>query len=359
MRLISKLGSIFFAFKKTTIPKDVRNILIIRSAAIGDVLMSTPLVSTVRKLYPRAKISYLVGDWSKQVLANNPDINEAISFKDGIISKKEIFAVASLIKRIKRKKFDLAIVLDKSYLWGLFAYFCKIHFRVGFDRCGEGFANNLNVKFAGRKYELDYNLDIASILKANTQDRRMKLNLTKKDIQFANNFIKNNKLKGRTLVGLAPGGARNPGQELALKRWPKDKYVDLVNELSKRKNTKIILFGGKWDKEINNYVIKNTHNGVIDTAGKITIQQSAALVGKCKCFVTNDSGSMHIAATTNTKVIALFGPTAPKRFAPNNAVVITSKKCKPCYDIYGRYKRCKEHECMDGIKVKDVLRRIR
>jgi len=357
-KLICLIGKGLFLFKRRKIPKSVKRILIIRSGAIGDVLMTTPLARAIRKHYPEANISYLTGKWSEKVLKRNQNINEIISFDDKIICKKDIFSIWGLRDKIKNKNFDIAFILDKSYIWNLFAFLSKIPFRMGFDRKGEGFPNNINVKFEGEKYELDYYLDIARLIKANTKNNRIELWPRKNDIRFANEFIRKHKLK--KIIGIAPAGAVNPGQELAEKRWPKERYIELINKLIKD-NYDIILFGGKVDSKINNCIINgiNHKNKIINTTGKLTINQTSALIEKCRVFVTNDSGAMHIAAATNTKIIAIFGPTDPKRFAPRDTVVIKKKLgCSPCYDIFGNYKKCKKHNCMNLIKVDDVLETV-
>ncbi len=331
-------------------------ILIIRSGAIGDVLMTTPLVKGIRKKFPKAHISYLTGRWSKGVLEGNKRIDELIVFDDDIIVRKNLFGFLDLIKKIKGKKFDLCIVLDKSYLWSLFAYFCGIPKRYGFSRNWGSFFNTKSVKFDGSKYELEYNLDVGKLLGIDAKDKKMELFLGKDDLRFADDFVKRNRLKN--IIGIGAGGARNPGQDMAAKRWPKKKYAELINKLTQKYD--IILFGGPGDREINDDIAKSVKikNNVVNLTGK-SLKQSAALINKCGYFITHDSGLMHIASTTKTRLIAIFGPTQAERFAPRNAVVIKSKAdCSPCYDIYGSFRKCKEHMCMESIDAGEVLKRI-
>jgi len=66
---------------------------------------------------------------------------------------------------------------------------------------------------------------------------------------------------------------------------------------------------------------------------------------------------MHLAATTKTKLIALFGPTQAERFAPKNAIVLKSN-CKPCYTIYGTFRKCENRKCMESIRVEKVFKKI-
>lgn len=350
------------------------NILIMRSGAIGDVLMTTPLIRGVKKKFPKAHISYLVGEWSKDALRNNPTIDELIVFDDAIIVKKRLFQVLRLIKRLRKRKFDLCLVLDKSYLWNLFAFFCGIPARYGFSRGWEGFSNTKSVPFDGTKNELEYYLKIGKMLGIEIKNKKMEL---RQDKEFADKFVRRNispdwskKFMKKNpqwkfwfdnkIIGIGAGGARNPGQEAPLKRWPKERYVSLINRLSGKYH--IILFGNAGDIEINMDIIRSVKKSKkkVMSVTNLTIQQSAALIDKCKYFITHDSGLACIAATTKTRPIIIFGPTSEKRFAPKNAVIIKKNiDCSPCYDAYGKFADCKDNKCMKNVEVSNILKKIK
>ncbi|MBS3139314.1 glycosyltransferase family 9 protein, partial [Candidatus Woesearchaeota archaeon] len=227
-----------------------KKILIMRSGAIGDVVMTTPLIKAIRKKFPSAEIDYLVGNWSKKVLEGNPQLNRIISFDDKIVYEKNITGVWKLIKEIRTEQFDLAIVLDKSYHWGVLAYLMGIKQRIGFDRFGEGFAHNLSIFYDGSKYEGDYNLKLVELLGISGEkiaDRQMKIPLSEAEEDFATAFFRKNKIKGRT-IGIIAGGAKNPGQTMDLKRWPLESYISLIRTLSKDYN--VLLLGGPSDKDV-------------------------------------------------------------------------------------------------------------
>ncbi|MBW2981182.1 lipopolysaccharide heptosyltransferase II [Candidatus Woesearchaeota archaeon] len=358
LRAIFPILRLFF-LRKAEIVKP-RKILIIRSGAIGDVLMTTPLIKSIRSRFPKSEISYLCGKWSKEAIETNHDVDKLIVFDDDIIFKKKLFRVFKLVKKIKKQKFDLCFILDKSYLWNLFAYFCRVPVRIGFDRFGEGFSNTHNVRYDGSKHEVDYYLDIARLINAKVYDK-MEFFVAKKDVIFADKFFSRNKLSN--VIGIAPGGAGNPGQKMFAKRWPKGKYEKLIEVLLKKHD--IILFGGKNDVEItreilNNLRNKGLNNKILDTAGKVNLKQTAALMKKCKLVISNDSGPMHLAVAVGAPLIAIFGPTDPKRFGPRKGVVLRKKiKCTPCYDVYGRFRKCEDYRCMESISVDDILANIR
>lgn len=363
--LICFLGKAAFLFRHRTIDSEPKKILIIRSGAIGDVVMTTPLIKAVRERFPAAEINYLVGNWSKKVLDGNPQLNRIISFDDKIVYDKKIKEGWELIKEIRTEQFDLAFVLDKSYHWGVLAYLMGIKQRIGFDRFGEGFAYNLSVFYDGSKYEGDYNLELIEKLMTSTgavgekvADRQMKIPLSEAEEDFATAFFRKNKIKGRT-IGIIAGGAKNPGQTMDLKRWPLEHYTTLIKQLVGEFN--ILLLGGPSDKDVSEKIhTEITSPKVFDAIGQCGIKESVALMKRCDLVVTHDTGPLHMAAATGTKVIALFGPTPAHRFAPRNAVVLETKteKC-PCYDVYGNFTACSEPECMKAITVDMVLDRIK
>jgi len=355
-RLICFFGSILFSFKSRKIPKEPEKILIMRSGGIGDVLMSTPLVKAIRKHYPKAEITYFVGNWSKNVIEDNPNIDKIFNYDDMIIIGRNIFKIIGLIKRIRKQKFDLIFNLEKSWHWALLAFLFGIKARVGFNRYGEGFANTISVPFNGKKYELEYYLDLARLLNMKISSDNMEIYITKKEKSISNKFIIKNKLKKNKILGIAPGGADNPAQQAVIKRWPLDNYVKLINKLTEEKKTYIMIFGGSNDVETCKELVNKIKNKeqVINTTGKLTIKESAALMKYCKLFITHDAGPMHIAGAVKVKLIALFGPTQAHRFAPKNIIVIKAKS-KPCYDIYGRFKGKSN---MSEIKLNDVSKTI-
>ncbi|MDP2750636.1 MAG: glycosyltransferase family 9 protein, partial [Nanoarchaeota archaeon] len=213
-----------------------------------------------------------------------------------------------------------------------------------------------------------YYMDLAKAigLKKEINNTKMELFPSKKDIAYANNFIKKNRIMG-AIIGIAPGGASNPGQTVPLKRWPKKRYSELCNMILKKTKANIIFFGGKSDENIirdimNEIKIGSTNqNQIFNTVGKNTILQSAAMIKKCKVFISNDSGPMHIAAAVDTNTISIFGPTNPIKLAPlgkKHKYLWAKIKCAPCYKN-GKFPKCSVKKCMNSIEEYVVFNEIK
>ncbi|MEM7819772.1 MAG: lipopolysaccharide heptosyltransferase II [Candidatus Aenigmatarchaeota archaeon] len=366
--LICKFGKFYFSFIKKVKYIRIEKIAIIKSGAIGDILMTTPFVRTLRKNYPDAEITYITGDKFKDILKGNKNIDRIITF-----DTKKLFD-SNIIKRfnyfrkfanfLHTEKFDLCFILDKSYLANLFAYWCKIPVRIGFDRNGEGFPNTYNIKYKDVRHEILYYLDLLKPLNITYDENDTKLDLfiSKNDERFASNFLRKNKIKKDDLIiGVAPASTKDPKKTSSLRIWSSENYAKVIEKLVNLYNAKVILFGSKEDvksiKEIQSKINVKTYN----SAGITKIKQAAALIKRCRLFITHDCGLMHIASAMDVIVISIFGPTDPRRKAPLNKGSIylwkDKIKCERC-EIFGKFPYCKKHVGTDSIKPEDVLRYI-
>lgn len=310
-------------------------ILIIKSGAIGDVLMTTPFLRALRKRFGNATINYLTSKESAPALKNNKYISGIISVRSSIFHSLNPINKILRIERIRKEKYDLCFVLDKSWLAGLFAFSTGIKKRIGFNRNGEGFFNTINADYKELKHEIEYYLELAYLAGAeNEKNKKIDLFLTDKDKLFAKKFFENHAiLSSGNAIGIAPGGGKNPGiKKDSTRIWPEQKFIKLIYLL---KNKTIILFGGESDRALCERIASKTSSSranVINIAGETTIHQTAALMGRCKCIITNDAGPMHIASSANKKVISIFGPTHPLRKAPLHRESIWLWKNEDIYD---------------------------
>jgi len=357
-RIICILGAAVFMFKKRRIPfSEVKRIAILKSGAIGDILMSTPFLRALRKRFPEAVIDFHLGKWSTGALKNNPNLDNLFEYDDSIFhSVCNLSGKMDLIKNIRAQKYDLLFILDKSYLANLLGFTTGIRFRIGFDRYGEGFPNNLNVKYGPLRHEIDYYLDLARMVGAEEKNKQLELYISNEDKKHITKLIKNLK----NCVGIIPGGAKNPGGGVVdSRRWPIERFIELIQTLKKKYT--ILLLGGKSDFELNEKIISQIGSkNVVNFAGKTNISQSCELMRRCKLVICSDSGPMHIAAASGTKVISLFGPTNPARKAPLTKGSVALWKDEDIYDenveLYGTEPRKRGY--FKWLTVNEVLANI-
>jgi lipopolysaccharide heptosyltransferase II len=336
------------------------NILLLKIGAIGDVIMTTPFVRQLRKQYPHATIDYLVGKTASQVLENNTYIDRVIIFDEQIFLKKNPVALWKTAADIRKKNYDVIFVLDKHIAVNAFAYLTRIKKRIGFDRMGrEGKGLTHKVYFDGARHEIYYYLDLLKKFsgKANYKENKPDIFLSQKDEAFAKKRVKSN------MIVIAPGGANNPGQSAHHKLWPKENYTRLIKILLRK--YRVIIVGDKNDTPIGKFIVHEIDAKskplLINMIGKTSIQQTAAIMKYAQCIICNDTGAMHIASAFNEKIISLFGPTDPKRFAPLHKKSIFLWKpnaYSPWNNVYGKFNVHGKNPILD-ITIDDVIRALR
>jgi len=368
VKIVTFWGNLIFGLinRRKMMPKEpIERILIFRTGAIGDVLMTTPFVRALRNRFPKAHITYFVGRWAKEAIRGNPNIDELIVFDERIFfNVRRMPNIFKLIREIKRRSFDVAFILDISFVYPLVAYLAGIPIRVGFDRNGEGFALTHKVEYGSVKHHIEYYLDLLSFFGVDSSiaPKDMVIAVFKKDEEYASRLFTSYKVSDKDpVIGVAPGGAKNPGEDMPIKRWPLEYYAELIDILVKHLNAKVIVFGGPSDKELAEKLMKLTSVPFIDLIGKTTLKQAAATIRKCRLFITHDSGLMHLAAASGTPTISIFGPTNPLKLAPLGNKHIYIKKelsCSPCYRD-GVFADCKHQTCLKKIKPLHILQLAR
>jgi len=289
-------------------------ILLFKIGAMGDTLMTTPLVRQLRGNYPQAQIDYLVGKQSARLLDGNKNLDNIAPFDEEIFTKRQIKRWFALIKSIRTERYDLIFVLDKHWIFNLTARLSGIKQRVGFNRYNkERFFLTDKVYYGKIRHDIFCYLDLAKKigLKVDYHDFGMDIPLSKEDLDFADKFWKEHQLENKRTIGISPGGGNNPGQVLQEKILPISHYIKLIKHVKEP----VLLFGGPSDKIKEEQILKECPN-TISTIGKSSLKQSLAIMQKCDKLICNDSGPMHMSAAVNKNVISIFGPVHPKRKAP-------------------------------------------
>ena len=342
-------------------PARPERILIFKGGALGDVLMTTPLVRAVRAAWPQARVSYLVGAWSAPLLAHNPHLDRVIVTEDETLFRRRLGPVRRLADEVRRERFDLGFLLDRHYTAGLFGWLAGIGYRVGFDRDGEGFAHHLRVGVSAPRYDAEYNLDLLRGLGRPAELTPLELTPGPEDESAAAARWSASGLEGTPVIGLAVGGGENPGRTSLFKRWPLEHYRGLLELLHGRApGARVALFGGPGDRALHRSLLEGSSACAVDLTGG-GVLESAALVRRCRLFVTHDSGPMHIAAAMGVPVIAIFGPTNPERLAPrgpDHTVLFRPDEAGAlAYDLHGRMPAGLPAPlpCLAAIRPEDVM----
>jgi heptosyltransferase-2 len=312
-------------------------ILIIRLSSLGDILLTTPVISAIKVKYPQVKIDFLCRSEYKDVLENNPKV-------DNLIKLDRNYSLRNIRKTIRENKYDLIIDLQNN----LRSKF--ISFKI---------ARRVHYKKPYLKRFLLVNLKINKYRKTVTIPERYAeafsdLNVASEDLELylpEDNEIRLN--NAYSYIGFCPGSRH------ITKMWPKEYFIELGNLLTE-KGHKIVLFGGSEDRNICREICSEI-SGSIDLSNNNDLFSLAGNMQYCKLVICNDSGLMHTSVAMKVPVIAIFGSTVREfGFYPyggkNLVLENKSLSCRPCSHI-GRDSCPKGHlNCLKEITPAHVLK---
>jgi heptosyltransferase-2 len=328
-----------------------RNILVFQTAFIGDVVLTLPLLQVLREQFPDASITALTTPTAAGLLGGHPAVTRSIEYdKRGKLRGPG--GMATMITMLRKEKFDTALIPHRSLRSALVCRAADIPVRIGFKTALGRRLMTKTVPYIAADHEIVRNLSLAKPLGVHPDNRPLpRLYPSETDRQAVNDVLgkeKGGEKKGRKVIAIAPGSVWNT------KRWPEENYIELVRLLTKE-GCAIILVGGEADRELSGRIVSAPGiSSVIDATGKLSLLQSAELLGRCAALVSNDSAPMHLAVAMRTPVVAIFGATVPSfGFAPmgrlDRIVETNGLRCRPCGKHGG--KRCPvgTFECMQAI----------
>ena len=327
-----------------------QKILIRSTNWIGDAIMTTPAVRTIRENFPGAEITILAYPWVADIFRASPHVDRIMLYE-----KKGRHAgfggMLRLIRELAAQRFDMAILLQNAFSAALITLLAGIPVRAGFKRDGRGLLLSHGVtirKSLKERHQVYYYQGLLQDLGLHCGADSLFLALPEATMVWARQLLAE-KTSG-LVVGLNPGAAYGPA-----KRWPAERYAGLAGRLARELGATLLVFGTAADAEAAALIAASAPGRVIDLAGKTSLAQAMALIGLCDAFVTNDSGLMHVAAAQKTPLVAIFGSTdsvATGPFSEKVAVVNRNLPCSPCMETH-----CRKNDfaCMLEIGVDEVF----
>jgi heptosyltransferase-2 len=331
---------------------------------IGDVLMTTPALRNIKQKLG-ASITYLhMFQSTKEILEGNPFVDENIHFP--FLDAGRAASVRFLLKF--RGRFDASINFYPSNRrdYSLAAFIIGSPVRIGhrydtYDLRELNFLKNRTVRERAGLHNVEENMRLLELLGGGEAVAGpMEIYLNDEETEFASGWLKERAIEGARLIGIHAGASAFKNHYN--KRWPADRFAGLIAELGCRyPDAAFLVFGGPEEEELKEAL--REASGIARRAHNVRggIRQSAALVQRCRAFVTNDSGLMHMAAALQVPTVAIFGPTNPAWVRPwmcPHRVVSLGPHCGPCFRYSPAPLRCREEKdfsCLAGIGVDDVL----
>ena len=328
-------------------------ILIVNVNWVGDVLFSTPAIHALRVRYPSAHIACLVPPRCKPVLKNNPDLNEVITFDESARpwAPSGFWAV---VQKVRRGRFDTAVFFHSSRTKILLCVLAGVKRRIGFKRGSKtAWLTQVLEAPAASVHRTDIFLRLARELGASAADRRPVFLPEPGSERSAAELLNAEGIGKRPYVVVHAGGNWD------LKRWPADSFVQWIRSFQKEYPWGVVLCGTAPEVKLTEAIrVRVNDASVVSLAGRTSLDELACILKGARMLLSNDSGPIHLAASQDTPILGLFGPTHESVTGPIAQRVRILRRdvgCQvPCY-----FRTCDHRVCMEWIRPDEAMTETR
>ncbi len=308
---------------------------------LGDAVMSLPALRSLREMAPRARVTVLTKPAFADLYRGAPYVDEVIPHERGTVKKW-----LGTARELRRQRFETALILPISFSAAFLVWSARIPRRIGYASDGRrALLTDAPPPLGGRLHRVHHYHHLLSALGSPPSVRSPRLDLIPDAVAWSRE-----KLPGDSWIGINPGAAYGPA-----KRWPTDRFIELGRRLSSR--GRIVVVGGPADAELGDRVARAS--GGISLSGKTNISQLAAAIARCRLFVSNDTGPLHVADAVGVPVVGIYGSTdwiETPPYGKRHSVVRHEVECSPCLR---RACPLGHHECMKRVSVDEVERACR
>jgi ADP-heptose:LPS heptosyltransferase len=364
----------------------IHRILVIQLYALGDVLLSLPLLKGLRALYPQGEIDFWVArNLQQEFKVLLPYINRTVAADFHSIAR-----IFSMVRELRKRHYDMAFVLYPVAIGGWLAWVTGARYRIGYTqdlentdslRGAESFLLTHPVKLGDAIiHDTQRYLDLARSTGLSLRWDPPFLYPPSSMNSFTNQFLHQDQLLyqsrheslhqslhhqcshedmalnpslkmplDRPLIGM------NPNASWEGKKWPGSKFARLADLLIQEQKVQVLFFGSKTEREYVEGIISLMRNKPLSAAGQTSLTQMASLIRRCLLFISNDTGPMHMACALDVPTLAIMGPTKIEMFRPwasQSRVVQNPLPCTPCQQE--NTDLCHHFSCIRSICVDSV-----
>jgi heptosyltransferase-1 len=337
-------------------------ILFVKLSAIGDVVQTLPALEAIKKTFPGSEIDWVVEEAAAGILEGHPLISRLLVSKRKSWARmlrrpstfvQGIGSIREFLSELRSIPYDIAIDFQGLFKSGVLTGLARAKRKIGFEGTRELsylFLNERLPAYDIERHALERYLDVARYLGAADPSPACTLPIERERIAVRERLSRIAQ-EWSTLIVI------NPMARWKSKLWQEEKFAQLADRLISERNALIIFFCSPGDRDAITHIQAGMNRKAVNWAGETTLKELAALASLADIFITTDTGPMHLAAAAGSRVVALFGPTAPWRTGPyghDHVVVRKDLACSPCYR-----KTCDDRiQCMEAITVDDVMDRL-
>ncbi|MFN0159532.1 MAG: glycosyltransferase family 9 protein [Bacteroidota bacterium] len=335
-------------------------ILLSRMKFIGDVVLTTPVIRSLRNAFPDAYIAYMGEKNAVSLLEHNSNLNEIIPFD---FSRPTLLEQPRVAWQLRRRKFDLAIDLFGNPRTALLTYLTGAKTRVGPARKGRGKLYTIQASDDGKpKMAIDFHNQYIKAAGIEPTSDRTEIILTDDEKREARIYLQWLDYERNPLDMTKPIIGIHPGATWPAKKWDADRFGQLADMIAAKLGVQIILTAGPGDSETTSATLKNSFANIKVVAG-LPLRQLAAVISLCSAYVANDNGTMHIAAALGVPTVGIFGPGEEDIWFPyssddGHVALRKDVPCHPCHLDFCNREGEGYMECMKLLSVQDVFEAV-
>jgi len=328
--------------------KDGPRVLVIQTAFLGDVVLTTPLFRALKGLWPDSHLAALVIPETAPVLEQLPALDEIIVHDKRAGGPGELGRV---IKEVRARECDVVVSPHRSARSSLIAWTSGAPRRVGYRENALSFLYTERVPRPLERHEAGRILALAEAMGSRDADPGPTLALGDDEREAA-----------RAAAGARPYVVISPSSAWPTKRWTAEGFAAVGDYLAAR-GYGVVITGGPGEGDEAAATAEAMEAPAVNLAAKTTARELAALVAEAALVVSNDSAPVHVASAFDTPTVAVFGATVPAQgFAPlagrSAAAEVPDLPCRPCGDHGGRKCPEKHFRCMVDLSPADVIRAV-
>lgn len=330
---------------------EAKTILVTFLMQLGDLVLTTPFLTALRKAVPEAKIVYLIDEKWLDIVKCNPDIDEILTI-DRKGKDRGFPALWTYSAQLKERNFDYVINLNPSERCTFLAAFSGAKYKTGATPALFKYFFDKRLTLDRGLHAADMYLDVLRQLDVkDLSNDGLKIVAEKSAVQEAQSFYEKNGVQsGDSLVGF------NIGSASATKCWLPERFAQVADHVAE-KGCKPVFFGSAGElKMVKQTLDKMQTNSYLVATGGLSVGGLVAALNRLDLLVTNDSGPMHVAISQKVPIVALYGPSKPDLYGPYKAdKTFVVRAVPPCDGCEDRMKHvCPDMKCMKNISVRQV-----
>jgi len=348
-----------------TLTKEPNNILVLEVGGIGDAVIATPALNALRRRFPNARITVVASPRAVEIIWAL-DLGFRTRTLRLALPLTRLLDAARLILSTRSNRPDLLIDLSaietpaaarrRQRLVALLG----ARYTLGRNTDGRGdfFDAAVDESLADETHEVERKLSVVATLGARPEPAHPIVDVPRAAFESEHLLLEEAGVADfEEVIGI------HPGAFLPTRQWPVDRFARLADLLTREHHRDLLVTGGEADRDLVEQVAAAAHHQVVRAVGR-PLMEAAALIRRCRAFVTNDTGMMHVAAALNVPVVALFGRTNAARYRPYmpaSRCVLLQQPDSACQDFTPtpdepecRRPTCHSRTCMTGIQFDTV-----